>query len=562
MFHVNFQEFMSKSKVNMNQCIVLACCNSILSIIIHHKWILHFLIFFYCLNDNRFNSNDHQLTLKSQINNKLQLIIYIVQHIKEFQQYKMFIFLNIILMWLDLMIPFIQKFTDKKINQEKMRIQSYIDNVKYNKIQIKNFFAKSHDDIQYKCNIIKKNLIKMIDLYFQFFSLLFKFIIISIGIALISNFQTGLIFSLFIMSSLFISGIVQQILITNNNGQIGMSTLYLWQNLGFVRKFMNLKKITYKNNTKFFWINFLLNKQLVNLIYYSILLVIIPYTLNKNTILHKTKLDFNLAIILFLLLTVYDYHNFYIIPNIIRLKFNIIKHNKNLNIFSNNMKHKKIVESVYFNEVIFTYDKNKKPIINQMTLLLEKNNWIHISSKTGGGKSLFVKLLFGLNRPTAGNIMIKYQNNDDVFNMQNLNIHHLIKSFSYLENTLDINVSLMDFFKSENSHIEEKDVLEALNHMGILQDLLSKFQNIFTINLSLQNNILNKKDRFLIFLASTYCKKSFIITENCLNHFSKEDQLYILYLLEKYFHGGILLEDKLDDHRIFKKKYILNVNKN
>jgi ATP-binding cassette, subfamily B, bacterial PglK len=63
-------------------------------------------------------------------------------------------------------------------------------------------------------------------------------------------------------------------------------------------------------------------------------------------------------------------------------------------------------ETIKLDKVAFAYPGTAKPILNGLSLIIEKNMSVAVIGPTGSGKSTLVDLLLGLHQPTTGRILI------------------------------------------------------------------------------------------------------------------------------------------------------------
>lgn len=94
------------------------------------------------------------------------------------------------------------------------------------------------------------------------------------------------------------------------------------------------------------------------------------------------------------------------------------------NILLNN--NKLIFKNIHFNNVSFSYDKNKKQVLSDICLSIEAGKKIAIVGANGSGKSTFVKLLLRLYDPQAG--IIQWNN----INYKDLHATSLRSEFSVM----------------------------------------------------------------------------------------------------------------------------------
>lgn len=97
----------------------------------------------------------------------------------------------------------------------------------------------------------------------------------------------------------------------------------------------------------------------------------------------------------------------------------------------------KIIEIKNLN---FSY--NEKPILNNVNLKIEKNNFIGIDGPSGSGKSTFINLILGLISPNSGNIF--YDKNDINKNKIYYKIGYVPQKTFLLDDTIKNNITFAD----------------------------------------------------------------------------------------------------------------------
>jgi len=100
----------------------------------------------------------------------------------------------------------------------------------------------------------------------------------------------------------------------------------------------------------------------------------------------------------------------------------------------NSHKEFKFKESIKFYDVSFSYSPNTVPVLKNISLTINKNEFILIVGKNGSGKSTFLNLVSGFLQPTNGKIVV--DNKYDLFS----NKDSFIKNSSYVQQ----NIFLLD----------------------------------------------------------------------------------------------------------------------
>jgi ABC-type bacteriocin/lantibiotic exporter with double-glycine peptidase domain len=100
----------------------------------------------------------------------------------------------------------------------------------------------------------------------------------------------------------------------------------------------------------------------------------------------------------------------------------------------NSHKEFKFKESIKFYDVSFSYSPNTVPVLKNISLTINKNEFILIVGKNGSGKSTFLNLVSGFLQPTNGKVVV--DNKYDLFS----NKESFIKNSSYVQQ----NIFLLD----------------------------------------------------------------------------------------------------------------------
>ena len=125
-----------------------------------------------------------------------------------------------------------------------------------------------------------------------------------------------------------------------------------------------------------------------------------------------------------------------------------------------------------FENVVKTYQQGEKSltVLDELSLKIEKSQSIAILGKSGSGKSTFLSLGAGLDRPDSGKIIIQDENivgmSEDelsLFRAKYVGIvfqhFHLMQNLSALENVHGAKVLIekekIDFLVTGHTHIEE-----------------------------------------------------------------------------------------------------------
>lgn len=111
--------------------------------------------------------------------------------------------------------------------------------------------------------------------------------------------------------------------------------------------------------------------------------------------------------------------------------------NSHLN-FQNDITFKK---SIKLDNISFIYKNSKKPIINNVSLIINKGDKIAVIGETGSGKSTLIDLIMGLLSPTSGNIYIDdLRLNENNLKLWQKNISHVPQTINLIDSSIKENI--------------------------------------------------------------------------------------------------------------------------
>tara|TARA_Y100000590_G_scaffold466906_1_gene643845 strand:+ start:3177 stop:4916 length:1740 start_codon:yes stop_codon:yes gene_type:complete len=132
---------------------------------------------------------------------------------------------------------------------------------------------------------------------------------------------------------------------------------------------------------------------------------------------------------------------------------------------------------IEINKVDFSYHNNQEKILNDLSLTIENNDSVALIGVSGSGKSTLVKILLGLLKPNAGQILFKNENiHDDIIKWHN-NIGYIPQKIHLSDDTIKRNIA----FGIEDDEIDEKkinDVIQLSNLNDFINHLPDKVNTI------------------------------------------------------------------------------------
>lgn len=124
-------------------------------------------------------------------------------------------------------------------------------------------------------------------------------------------------------------------------------------------------------------------------------------------------------------------------------------------------------------KLCYTYDKRKKPVLNNVTLSFEDGKTYAIMGKSGTGKTTLLSLLSGLEKPYSGEILYhgKNINSIDKYKFRSKNIGVIFQSFNLLPHlTAFENVVLSVDVSGINIKDKKAHGLKMLSKVGINEE--------------------------------------------------------------------------------------------
>lgn len=122
------------------------------------------------------------------------------------------------------------------------------------------------------------------------------------------------------------------------------------------------------------------------------------------------------------------------------------------------------IETIEFKHVTFTYPNTTKPVINDISFKIHKDENIAIVGRNGSGKTTCIKLLCGVLKPTSGSI---YLNGIDIYDYYEEDYIKLFSTifqhFHVLPLNIIENISLCDETFTDNSKLNQALIFSGVD---------------------------------------------------------------------------------------------------
>ncbi len=164
------------------------------------------------------------------------------------------------------------------------------------------------------------------------------------------------------------------------------------------------------------------------------------------------------------------------------------------------------VKNIKFNNVSFNYIPETPPILKNINLEINKNEFILITGKNGSGKSTFLNLISGFLQPTKGQIII-----DDMFDIFQ-NKEFLIKNSSYVQqNIFLLDTTILNNITLFNDKLIDNNKLNSIIQLLQLKEYFKNLPGNLNYEVGFNGLKLSGGQKQLISLARALYKDSDIL---------------------------------------------------
>lgn len=135
------------------------------------------------------------------------------------------------------------------------------------------------------------------------------------------------------------------------------------------------------------------------------------------------------------------------------------------------------IDNIEFKNVSFSYNEGRKNVFEHFNLQIRKGDRIAIVGESGGGKSTFIKLLLGLEKPTEGEIL--YSNS---INQNDIDIDSILRKVCcVMQENMLFNTTIRQNLLYANPDATEAELLEVCKKANILDYIQTLPDNLETV---------------------------------------------------------------------------------
>ena len=200
---------------------------------------------------------------------------------------------------------------------------------------------------------------------------------------------------------------------------------------------------------------------------------------------------------------------------------------KRIKFRENNNSEFKFNNKIKFNNIKFNYP-NKKKLLDEVTLEINRGECVGIIGESGSGKSTFLNILMGLINPISGKIEI----DGEIKNLNSNNwykkISHIPQDIFLLNDTIRNNIC----FGSNSKDYEDKKIIQIINQVKLNKYLEDQPRGLDT-NIGENGSQISGGEKQRLALARALFKQSDILVfDEATSSLDQENEIAILKLIE------------------------------
>ena len=194
-----------------------------------------------------------------------------------------------------------------------------------------------------------------------------------------------------------------------------------------------------------------------------------------------------------------------------------------------------IKEKIFFKNISFGYNNNKK-IINNLNLEIKHDDKIGIIGKSGDGKTTLLEIICGLYEPTKGSITIDNKKSN-FKNLGQLSISYVSQNNILFEGTILENIT----FGISEEEIDHKKVKLIINILGLSHFVHSLKKKLNTTIGEMGSKISGGQKQRLAIARALYYNSQILILDEATNSLDPTTEEAIVKNINQYFSNKIII---------------------
>jgi ABC-type bacteriocin/lantibiotic exporter with double-glycine peptidase domain len=202
-------------------------------------------------------------------------------------------------------------------------------------------------------------------------------------------------------------------------------------------------------------------------------------------------------------------------------------------------------KKIYFKNISFSYDADKKSILKNINLEINKNDIVGLIGESGGGKTTLLNILLGFLNPTKGDVLV---DNASIF--KNIKKWHNIigyvqQNIFLFNDSIEKNISL----SLNSSEVKDQEKILKIIKVCELEELINKKGMIDDYLIGERNSKISGGQAQRIGIArALYNSPQILILDEATSEIDRATENKILDNIIKYFNGNITII--ISSHRI------------
>ena len=200
----------------------------------------------------------------------------------------------------------------------------------------------------------------------------------------------------------------------------------------------------------------------------------------------------------------------------------------------------KLSGSITVDHVTFAYDKDRAPVLNNLSIQINPGEYVAIVGPSGCGKSTLLKLLLGFETPVSGRIL--YDGKD----LASINKHFLRKKIGVvLQNGKLIAGSIFENITITSDKADFKKVWEVIDDVGLKEDINEMPMGIHTVLSESGGTISGGQQQRVLIARAIYNEPKILFFDEATSALDNMTQAKVCESLEKRKMTRIVIAHRL-----------------